>query len=68
MAAELAHGARVGLAVQADIVHNILAAADAMLDVCVQVRAYVLVVGKVIQGDFRKGQEAGDLLRRTDIQ
>lgn len=55
VAAELAHGARVSLAVQADIAHDFFAAVDAMLDVSIQVSAYLLVVRKVIQGDLREG-------------
>lgn len=62
VAAELADCEGIGLAVQANIVHDILAAVDAVLDVCIEVTAYLFVVGKVIQGNLGERQEAGDLL------
>lgn len=64
MTTELANCDRVGLAVQANVVHNFFAAIDAVLDICVEVVAYLFVVGKVIQGDLGEGQKAGDFLRR----
>lgn len=65
MATELADCDRVGLAVQANIVHDILAAIDTVLDVRIEVITYLFVVGKVIQGDLREGQKTGDLLWKS---
>lgn len=62
VAAELAHRERVGLAIQADVAHDVLVAVDAVLDVRVEVAADLLVVGEVVQGDLGEGQEAGNLL------
>lgn len=66
VAAELGHRQRVGLAVQADVAHDVLAAVDAVLDVRVEVAADLLVVSEVIQGDLGEGQEAGDLLEEEE--
>lgn len=68
MATELANCDRVSLAVQANVVHNFFAAVDAVLDICVEVVAYLFVVRKVIQGYLREGQKAGDLLRRRQCK
>lgn len=62
VATELSDGDGVGLSVQAYIVHDILAAVDTVLDVCIEVAAYLLIVGKVVQRDFGERQKAGDLL------
>lgn len=62
MAAELPDSDRVSFAIQADITHNFLAAVYPIVDICIEVVGNLLVVGKVIQGDLFKGQEAGDLL------
>lgn len=68
VAAQLAHCEWVGLAVEADVAHDVLAAVDAVLDVRVEVATDLLVVGKVIQGDLGEGQEAGDLLEEEEEQ
>lgn len=44
MATELANCDRVSLAIQANIVHDILAAIDAVLDVRIEVVAYLFIV------------------------
>lgn len=49
VAAELSDCNGVGLAVQADVVHDFLAAVDAVLDVRVEVVADLRVVGEVIE-------------------
>lgn len=56
VATELAHCERVGLAIQANVVHDILAAADAVLYVGVEVVAYLFVFRKVIQGHLCERQ------------
>lgn len=65
MTAELADRDRIGFAIQANIVHDILAATDTVLDIGVEVIAYLFVVGEIIQGDLGEGQKAGDLLQKT---
>lgn len=62
VATELANCDRVGLAIQANIVHDFLAGIDPVLNICIEVVAYLFVVGKIIQRDLGEGQEAGDLL------
>lgn len=64
VAAELSHSDGVGFAVQVDVVHDILAAADAVLNVRIEVVAYFLVVGTVVQRNLGEGQKAGDFLRK----
>lgn len=61
-AAHLAHDEGVGLAVERDVVHDVAAAADAVLDVGVQVRADLLVLRVLVQGDLGERQQVGDLL------
>lgn len=62
VATEFANCDRVGLSVQADIVHDILAAIDSVLDIRIEVVAYLFVVSEVIQGDLGERQKAGNLL------
>lgn len=62
VAAELADRDWVSFAIEAYIVHDIFAAVDPVLNICIEVIAYLLVVGKVIQRDLGEGQKAGDLL------
>lgn len=62
VAAELANRDWVSFAIEAYIVHDIFAAIDPVLNICIEVTAYLLVVGKVIQRDLGEGQKAGDLL------
>lgn len=64
VAAEFAYCDGVSFAIQVDVVHDILAAIDSVLDVGVEVAAYLFVVCKVIQGDLGEREEAGDLLWR----
>lgn len=64
MAAELPNSGRVGFAIQADITHDFLAVVYPIMDIGIEVVTNLLVVGKVIQGDLFKGQEAGDLLEK----
>lgn len=63
MATELSDCDGVSFTIEANVVHDILAAIDAVLDIGIEVIAYLFVVSKVIQRDFGKGQKAGDLLR-----
>lgn len=62
VAAELANCDGVCFAIQANVVHDFLAAIDTVLDIRVEVVAYLCVVVEVIQGDLGEGQKAGDLL------
>lgn len=62
MVTELAHCDRVGLAIQANIVRDVLAAIDPVLNIRIEVVAYLFVVGKVIQRDLGERQKASDLL------
>lgn len=55
----------VGLAIQGDVAEDVLAAADPVLDVGMQVAVNVFVVWEVIQGELDKWQRAYDFLRET---
>lgn len=64
VATELADCDGVGLAIQANVVHDILAAIYPVLNICIEVVAYLFVIRKVIQRDLGERQKAGDLLKR----
>lgn len=62
VAAQLAHRDRVGFAVERDVIHDLLAAVDAVLNVGVEVTVDIFVFWEVVQGDLGKRQVAGDIL------
>ncbi len=61
--ADFAHDDGVCFAVEGDVVEDVLAAVDAVLDVGVQVRPDLLAVWELIQADLGEGQQTGDLLK-----
>lgn len=65
MAAELAKGGVVHLAVKRNVVLDFGAAVDAVQDVALQVLVYGVVLLQAVQGDAMKRQRVGDLLQAT---
>lgn len=65
MAAELAKGGVVHLAVKRNVVLDFEAAVDAVQDVALQVLVYGVVLLQAVQGDAMKRQRVGDLLQAT---
>lgn len=61
--ADFAHDDGVCFAVEGDVVEDVLAAVDAVLDVGVKVRPDLLAVWELIQADLGEGQQTGDLLK-----
>lgn len=64
--ADFAHDDGVCSAAEGDVVEDVLAAVDVVLDVGVQVRPDLLAFWELIQADLGEGQQTGDLLKRQD--
>lgn len=67
MAAELAKGGVVHLAIKRNVVLDFGAAVDAVQDVALQVLVYGVVLLQAVQGDAMKRQRVGDLLQATHL-